>query len=215
MLYQLPALAVWGIIALDLGVLTILIQLLRHPRSGTEKWAAIIGVMLVFLPLCGLKLLFSSPGTLASTPGQFTVCNPEHHYTSVYYLLQDETGSWRVGWTEYMWATDQTAVVETEGVSAVRVAVRLNGQWRYAPMRFQELNIAEDITLPQGFSEVDTSGHMSAVVAAYRATEYANLFSNLLTLSCIGLLASVIAQRLALRRARSTDYSTSPDTLGN
>ncbi|WP_354581410.1 hypothetical protein [Hymenobacter sp. UYP22] len=128
----------------------------------------------------------------------------------MYYLLQDKLGSWRVEWTEYMWAADQTAVVETEGVSAVRVAMRLNGQWQYTLVRFQKRNIAEDITLPQGFSEADTSGHIAAAVAAYRATEYANLFSNLLTLGCIGLLAAVIAQWLALPRARSTQPAPLP-----
>ncbi|RSK47388.1 hypothetical protein [Hymenobacter rigui] len=194
--------------------MALLVQLWRHPRSGPAKWAAAIGVMLVFLPLCGLKLLFSAPGSLTSTPGQFTIHNPEHRYNRVYYLTQDQTGAWHVRWAEYMWGSAKTAVIETEGTSAVQAAVWEAGRWRYAPIHFQELNTAPDLTLPHSFTRVDTTGRIAAAVAAYRPTEYASLASALLTLGCVGLLGAVVTRQFVLRQANGSPPPTSPVALG-
>ncbi|MCA8832712.1 hypothetical protein [Hymenobacter pini] len=208
MLYQIPGFPVLVTLALDFGVLALLMQLWRHPRSGPARWSAAIGVVLVFLPLCGLKLLFGTPGSLASTPGQFTIRNPEHRHDRVYYLTQDQTGAWHVRWAEYMWGSAKTAVIEVEGTSAVQAAVWEAGQWHYTPIHFQELNTSPDLMLPHSFTQVDATGRIAAAVAAYRPTEYANLASALLTLSCVGLLGAVITRQFVQRQASRNQQPT-------
>ncbi|WP_426490377.1 hypothetical protein [Hymenobacter sp. 102] len=123
MLYQLPLLAVVLVVVVDLSVCAMLIRVLRQPHSPAEKWAAILGVGLLFLPLCGYKLLLSSPGTLASTPGLVTVLNPAQRFERVYYLARQQSGSEEVYWVSYLLTATDSVVFETEGGGSLQAAV--------------------------------------------------------------------------------------------
>lgn len=193
MLYQLGTAIDGLIISLDIVAVGLLLYLIRYSHRSFTTCLTMSGVTLLMLLLAGFKLLFSSAGTLASTPGLVVVRNPERHPATLYYLQQYPEHRWRVVWVEYRLGAGAETVMEAEGSYGVEVAYEQAGQWHYAPARLSAATEAE-LTFPQDFAAVDTSGRIAAVVAAHRLTETSSWLSNLLTVAGVALLATLIVR---------------------
>jgi hypothetical protein len=201
MLYQLHSLPLFFFIALDLLVIGLLASWLRRPSHQPAKWSAIVGILLLTLPLSGYKLLFASPSVAASTPVEVVIKNPHNRFDRVYYLGQEKAGTWRVLWVEYLMASDRSSSIETEGLEKAQLAYQEAGQWHFAPVLSGPKSKAV-ISFPQGFVDVDSTGRIEAAVAAHRVYEYGNLLSNVLTLGSLVLLGIVVNKRLSPEKPR-------------
>lgn len=198
MLYQLDSYLFDGIIlVLDFAVVGLLVYLFRQPRDAFYKWWAILALVLLTLPLTGIKLLRTSPGSVASSPGLITIHNPEQRMAKLYYLHRRQ-GAWQVDWVEYMVSAGKETVVELEGNDGLEVAYQQAGQWYYAPAQFTRGESI--ITFPQDFSTIDTSGRIEAAVNKHILAESLTWLSHLLTLGSIGLVGLMVIR--GFRRLR-------------
>ncbi|WP_188558702.1 hypothetical protein [Hymenobacter glacieicola] len=193
MLYQLNSPLAILIIAADFFIVSLLAKLLLRPRVASVKWPIILTIIIVAIPLTGINFLLSSPGTAASTPGSVIIKNPEHHVDKLYFLWQYPKGTWQVEWVEYLLTSGKEVVLESESQNGLEVAYQHNGNWYYAPIHFDTL-LQADITFPQDFTAVDTSGRIAAAVAGYTLTELGSWLSNLLTVASIGLWATLVGR---------------------
>lgn len=191
MLYQLGNTIGGIIIIVDCIVVGLLVYLIRKPRDIYYKWWTITAVILLALPLSAFKLLRSSNGTSASTPGLVTVSNPEQDMVKLYYIRHLPTGTRQIVWVAYMLRSDKETVLETEGQFTLEVAYQQAGQWRYAPISFNG-DYQTSLSFPQDFATVDTSGQIEAAVNQHILVECITWLSHLLTLCSIGLLAALI-----------------------
>ncbi|SNC68329.1 hypothetical protein SAMN06265337_2260 [Hymenobacter gelipurpurascens] len=198
MLYQLGTSIDFLIILLDFVVVGLLVYL-RKPRDTFYKLWAILALVLLVLPLSGFKFLFSSPGTLASSPGLITIRNPEQRMAKLYYLRHYPNEKWQVDWVEYMWSSGKETVLETEGQDGLEVAYKQARKWHYAPIRFDG-SYQTSIIFPQDFTAVDTSGHIEEAENRHLLAECITWLSNLLTLCSIGLVGLLLIR--GIRRIR-------------
>jgi hypothetical protein len=202
MLYQLETPIGLLIIFLDLVVLGLLIKLFRQPRSVSVSWLVVLVLVILTLPLAGIKFLLSSSDMAASTPGLVVIKNPQHQINKLYFLRHYPQGLWQVQWVEYTLTSGKEMMLERESQDGLEVAYHHAGKWHYAPIRFDSTNLSE-INFPRDFTAVDASGHIEAAVARHTFTEGSGWLSNLLTIGSIGLLGLVIYKRTSSEKRRT------------
>jgi len=183
MLYQ-PGAGVVLLLALDLAALALLYFLVR----SSVRWERVLlyglAVVLVFFS-SGLKLLFSEPALLASTPGDLQIENRlSSSFQTFYYLHEAESGQLQVFWKEYMLGRHKTRMLEMEGFRGLLIAKKLDGQWYYQRVLPDHLTA---VLAPAHF-QPDTSGRIAHAVWAYFGVELGIYLSELLTLTVLFLL---------------------------
>ncbi|WP_045690125.1 hypothetical protein [Hymenobacter sp. AT01-02] len=203
MLYQLHQLdlVVAFILGAD-GVLLLLLALLifRRPHSSFVRKLLALGLVLLSLPIIGIKLLLSSPSSLASSPGEVVIQNPHHHVEKLYFLRASKHHHWRVFWVQYVFFSDQKVTIETENLypTGLVVARYQGGTWQFQRRHFKRGQVVLSLSADQ--FRPDQHKQIATAIAAHRASEAVSWVSNLLTLGSAGGVALLLLRRRGRKR---------------
>ena len=183
MLYQ-PGAGILLLLILDLAALALLYFLVRSPL----RWERVLlygSAVLLVLFSTFLKLLFSEPTLLASTPGDLQIENQlDGPFQTFYYLHEDKEGQLQAYWKEHMLGRRKTRMLETEGFRGLLIAKKIEGQWQYQRVLPSHLTAV----LHPAYFQPDTSGRVARAVWAYFSIELGIYLSELLTLGVLFLL---------------------------
>ncbi|UOR04130.1 hypothetical protein MUN82_14395 [Hymenobacter aerilatus] len=184
MLYQPPGFVLFFLFGFDLAALALLYFLVR----SSARWERVLlygSAVLLILFSSFLKLLYSEPAPLASTPSDLQVENRlSSSFQTFYYLDEGKNGHLEAYWKEHMLGRHKTRMLEMEGFRGLLLAKKIDGQWQYQRVLPSHLTAVLD----SAHFHPDTSGRVARAVWGYFGVELSIYLSELLTLAALFLL---------------------------